>query len=168
MLRRNFMPLVILKELLCNAKKGNYAVGAFNINGLEDAQGMVNGAIAKRSPVILMVGKGTLNFIGLHQVVGIAKAADVPVCLHLDHATDVEIIKEAIKAGFSSVMIDASLKDYETNLRLSKSIVQFSKNYHWPTTPAFAVSLCAPVISSGRRRRLIQTRASGYHVKGAV
>lgn len=127
------MALVTLKELLKHAKENKYAVGGFNINGLDDAQGMVTGAMQARSPIILMVGKGALDFIGLHQVVGMVRGmsieADVPVCLHLDHATDVGLIKRAIVAGFSSVMIDASDKDYESNISTSLEIVKFAKDY---------------------------------------
>jgi len=128
------MALVTLKELLQDAKEKKYAVGSFNLNGLDDAQGMVNGAAQLRSPIILMVGKGTLNFLGLQQTAGMlrgmANAADVPVCIHLDHATDISLIKAAVKAGFSSVMIDASAKDYETNISESRLIAQFAKDYN--------------------------------------
>lgn len=125
--------LVTLKEILENTRKEGYAVGSFNFNGYEDAQGIINGAVEKNSPVILMASMGACKYIGLHQTVGMVKgmaaSVDIPVCLHLDHATDMDFIKEAIKAGFSSVMIDASAEDYETNIRKSKEIVDFAKDY---------------------------------------
>ncbi|WP_304509300.1 class II fructose-bisphosphate aldolase [Anaerotignum sp.] len=126
--------LVTLKEILENTRKEGYAVGGFNFNGYEDAQGIINGAAEKNSPVILMASMGACKYIGLHQTVGMIKgmaaSVDIPVCLHLDHATDMDFIKDAIKAGFSSVMIDASAEDYETNIRKSKEIVDFAKDYH--------------------------------------
>ena len=126
--------LVTLKEILENTRKEGYAVGGFNFNGYEDAQGIINGAAEKNSPVILMASMGACKYIGLHQTVGMIKgmaaSVDIPVCLHLDHATDMDYIKEAIKAGFSSVMIDASAEDYETNIQKAKEIVAFAKEYN--------------------------------------
>lgn len=126
--------LVTLKEILENTRKEGYAVGSFNFNGYEDAQGIINGAAEKNSPVILMASMGACKYIGLHQTVGMVKgmaaSVDIPVCLHLDHATDMDYIKDAIKAGFSSVMIDASAEDYETNIRKTKEIVAFAKEYN--------------------------------------
>ncbi len=126
--------LVTLKEILEHTRKEGYAVGSFNFNGYEDAQGIINGAAEKNSPVILMASMGACKYIGLHQTVGMVKgmaaSVDIPVCLHLDHATDMDYIKEAIKAGFSSVMIDASAEDYEINIQKSKEIVEFAKDYH--------------------------------------
>ncbi len=126
--------LATLKEILEGTREGKYAVGGFNFNSYEDAQGIINGAAAKNSPVILMASMGACKYIGLHQTVGMVKGmaqeVDIPVCLHLDHATDLDFIKEAIKAGFSSVMIDASAEEYEDNIRISKEIVDFAKDYH--------------------------------------
>ena len=127
------MPLVTLKEILAKTRKDGYAVGGFNFNGYEDAQGMVNGAAEKRSPIILMASVGACKYIGMKQCVGMirgmAESVDIPVCLHLDHATDVEYTKTAIKEGFSSVMIDASALDYESNIKISREVVEFAKNY---------------------------------------
>ena len=127
------MGLVTLKEILAGTREGHYAVGGFNFNSYEDAQGIIEGAAAKNSPVILMASMGAVQYIGLHQVAGMVKgmaeSVDIPVCLHLDHATDYALIKEAIRAGFSSVMVDASEKDYEENIADSRAIVQFAKLY---------------------------------------
>jgi ketose-bisphosphate aldolase len=127
------MPLVTLKEILAETRRGNYAVGGFNFNGYEDAQGMVNGAMEKHSPIILMASVSSCNYIGIKQVAGMvrgmAETVSIPVCLHLDHATDIEYIKTAIKEGFTSVMIDASSLDYESNIRNSRAVAEFAKNY---------------------------------------
>lgn len=127
------MALVNLREILANTRKEGYIVGAFNFNGYEDAQGIVDGAVAMRSPVILMASMGACKYIGLHQTVGMvrgmAESVDIPVCLHLDHATDLDYIRQAVKAGFTSVMVDASAKDYEDNIRESKAVVDFAKGY---------------------------------------
>ena len=75
-----------------------------------------------------------VEYIGIDQIVGMvsgmAKSSNIPICLHFDHATDVNMVKEAIKAGFSSVMIDASSKSYEENIEISKSIALFAKDYN--------------------------------------
>ncbi|MDR1256895.1 MAG: class II fructose-bisphosphate aldolase [Spirochaetaceae bacterium] len=127
------MPLVTLKEILAGTRAGHYAVGGFNFNGYEDAQGMINGAVERRSPIILMASQGACQYIGLKQTAGMirgmAESVDIPVCLHLDHATDHDFIKAAIAAGFSSVMIDASALDYEANIRASRAVVDFAKDY---------------------------------------
>ncbi|MDR1469762.1 MAG: class II fructose-bisphosphate aldolase [Spirochaetaceae bacterium] len=128
------MPLVTLKEILAGTREGHYAVGGFNFNGYEDAQGMINGAAEKRSPIILMASLSACRYIGLKQTVGMirgmAESVDIPVCLHLDHATDYDYIRAAVREGFTSVMIDASALDYETNIRDSRAIVDFAKQYH--------------------------------------
>jgi len=127
------MELVTLRDLLPRAKKEHYAVGAFNFNGYEDAEGIALGAEQAASPVILMASQGACQYIGVEEaagiVRGIAKRSKVPLCLHLDHATDYNLIKEAIRAGFSSVMVDASAKDYETNIRESRAIADFARDY---------------------------------------
>lgn len=127
------MGLVTLREILAGTREGHYAVGGFNFNGFEDAQGIIEGAVEKNSPVILMASMGAVKYIGLKQVAGMvtgmAESVDIPVCLHLDHATDYALIKEAIRAGFTSVMVDASAKDYEANIEDSRAIVEFAKIY---------------------------------------
>ena len=127
------MSLVTLKEILKDTREKQYAVPAFNFNGYEDAQGMVNCAVKMRSPLILMASMGAAKYIGLKQTVGMikgmAESVDIPICLHLDHATDIELLKEAVVAGFRSVMIDASQKDYEENIEITRSIVEYASKF---------------------------------------
>jgi ketose-bisphosphate aldolase len=127
------MPLVTLKEILAGTRTGGYAVGGFNFNGYEDAQGMVNGAAEKCSPIIMMASLSACKYIGIKQVVGMigamAESVNIPVCLHLDHSLDVEYAKAAIREGFTSVMIDASALDYENNILSSREVVEFARNY---------------------------------------
>jgi fructose-1,6-bisphosphate aldolase class II len=124
------MPLITLKEILKGTKENGYAVGAFNFNSYEDAQGIINGAVAKKAPVIVMASMGAVKYIGLkttaYMVKGMAESVDIPVCLHLDHATDLDMIKKCIDAGFTSVMIDASMKSYEENIRETSEIVAYA------------------------------------------
>lgn len=127
------MSLVTLKEILKNTRENKYAVPAFNFNGYEDAQGMINSAVKMRSPIILMASMGAVRYIGLKQTVGMisgmAECVNIPVCLHLDHATDMVLLKEAIVAGFTSVMIDASKETFEDNIKITKEVVQYAQKY---------------------------------------
>ena len=94
---------------------------------------MIDSAAKMRSPVILMASMGAVRYIGLKQTVGMirgmADSVDVPVCLHLDHATDMVLLKEAVVAGFSSVMIDASRESFEDNIRITKEAVEYARKY---------------------------------------
>ena len=125
------MPYVNLKDILAGSRENGYAVGAFNFNSYEDCQGMVDGAVAKNAPLILMASMAAVRYVGLktmvYMVKGMAESVEIPVCLHLDHATDLDFIKSCIDAGFSSVMIDASMKTYEENIKSSHHIVQYAK-----------------------------------------
>lgn len=127
------MSLVTLKEILKGTRENGYAVGGFNFNDYEDAQGIVDGAAAKNSPVILMASVGTVKYIGMRQTVYMAKAmaesVDIPVCLHLDHAEDPDFIRECILMGFTSVMIDASRKSYEENISRTAEITEFAARF---------------------------------------
>ena len=127
------MALVTLKEILSKTREEHYAVGAFNFSCPEDAEGIVMAGVAKNAPVILQVSINALKYNGLKACVGyikgLAESVEIPVCLHLDHATDKEMIKECIREGFTSVMIDASKKSYEENIADSKEIVDYAKQY---------------------------------------
>ena len=126
--------LVNIRTILADAHKNGYGVAGINFNSYEDCKGIVEAAVLKRSPVILMATSTTVRYIGVHTVVGMAsgmaKSVDVPVCLHLDHATDMKLIFQCIEAGFSSVMIDASREDYLKNIELTRSVVQKAKDFN--------------------------------------
>lgn len=121
------------KTLLEKAQRGKYAVGHFNINNLEILQGVVNAAQKLRSPAILATSEGAIRYAGLPYLYALAatasKLADVPIALHLDHGTNLDIIEQAIKFGYSSVMMDASHEPYEKNVRLTKQVVQLAHRH---------------------------------------
>jgi fructose-bisphosphate aldolase, class II len=121
------------KTILEKARKGRYAVGHFNINNMEIVQAIVNAAEKLKSPVILSTSEGAIKYAGLEYLYNIsliaaklAKKSKVPVALHLDHGRDMKVIRDCIKIGYSSVMIDASHKDFETNVKLTKKVVQLA------------------------------------------
>ncbi len=118
--------LVTLKEIL----KTQRAVAAFNVYGYEDAISVVRGAEELNCPVILMTNKDCVDFIAIEiigpMLVTIAKAAKVPVCVHLDHSKSISDIKRAVASGYTSVMYDGSQLPFEDNLRDTKEVVSIA------------------------------------------
>jgi len=138
------MPLLTMKQLMKDSRRlattdcdprDRYAVGAFNFSTLPEMVGIVEGARMKHAPVILMASLGAVKYIGSLELIaecakGLAKTyPEVPFCVHLDHAVDLDQIKRAIAAGFTNVMIDASKEPYEVNIQKSKEIAEFAHRY---------------------------------------
>ena len=127
------MALVSMKDMLNKAKEEKYAVGQFNINNLEFTQAILQAAQAENSPVILGVSEGAGKYMGgfisvVHMVKGLIESYNitVPVAIHLDHGSSFEKCKEAIDAGFTSVMIDASHHSFEENVKITKEVVEYA------------------------------------------
>jgi tagatose 1,6-diphosphate aldolase GatY/KbaY len=124
------LKLIGLNPLLSEAQKNHYAVGAFNYLNAETAQAIVEVGSELRSPVMFITGPWELPLLGVKMMVDIANwvasEGDVPVCLHLDHATEIDLVKECIDAGFPSVMIDASGQSFEENVRITKLVVDMA------------------------------------------
>ena len=125
--------LVNFNEMLNLAKKDKYAVPHFNINNLEWAKYILEKMQEENLPVILGVSEGAKKYMGGFYTIrcmveGLIKDLNIniPVCLHLDHGSSFESCKEAIDAGFSSVMIDASKYDLETNKKITKEVVDYA------------------------------------------
>jgi len=121
------MSIVTAKEMLIEATKGKYAVGAFNITSLVQLEAVVDAAVATRSPVIIQTSVKPSQFYKPEVMVAIyralAESAPVPVCLHLDHCTDVAYCKTCADAGYTNIMIDASKQPFDENVRQTKEIV---------------------------------------------
>lgn len=118
------MPYVTSKEMLLEAQKGGYAVGAFNVENMEMVKAVIAAAQELKSPVMLQTTPSTVKYIGLETAVAMVKAeaerVDVPVCLHLDHGSSFELAVQAIKAGYSSVMMDGSKETFEGNVAVTQ------------------------------------------------
>jgi fructose-bisphosphate aldolase class II len=123
--------LVTGKELLLDAQKKGYAVGAFNINNMEIVQAIIEAAEETNSPVILQASQGGIKYAGIEYIAALgktaAKKAKVPVVLHLDHGTDFDQVMLCIRHGFSSVMIDGSRYALEENIAYTNKVMEVAK-----------------------------------------
>ncbi|NLM06372.1 MAG: class II fructose-1,6-bisphosphate aldolase [Tissierellia bacterium] len=123
--------LVNGKRLLEDARDKGYAVGAFNVNNMEIVQAIIEAAEETQSPCILQASQGAIKYAGLDFLFALAKTAaeitTVPVAIHLDHGTDFDQIVQCIRAGFSSIMIDASKYPLEENIERTKRVVEIAK-----------------------------------------
>ncbi|KNF09748.1 fructose-bisphosphate aldolase Fba [Gottschalkia purinilytica] len=120
--------LVTGRELLDDAQKNGYAVGAFNVNNMEIVQAIIEAAEETKSPVILQASQGGLKYAGVEYIAELAKIAarnaSVPVAIHLDHGTDFNQIMKCIRYGFTSVMIDGSKYALEDNIAITKKVIE--------------------------------------------
>ena len=124
------MPLRTNKELLTLAKTGGYAVGAFNINNMEILQAIVFAGKEEKSPAILAVSEGAIQYAGMPYIVSMARIASdqasIPLSLHLDHGKDMNLIQSCIENGFTSVMIDGSHLEFEGNIAITQKVVKMA------------------------------------------
>ncbi|EOB9490761.1 class IIb fructose-bisphosphate aldolase FdaB [Staphylococcus aureus] len=127
------MPLVSMKEMLIDAKENGYAVGQYNINNLEFTQAILEASQEENAPVILGVSEGAARYMsGFYTIVKMVEGLmhdlniTIPVAIHLDHGSSFEKCKEAIDAGFTSVMIDASHSPFEENVATTKKVVEYA------------------------------------------
>jgi tagatose 1,6-diphosphate aldolase GatY/KbaY len=125
------MSLENIKTMLSDATAGKYAVGAFNILDYNSAKAVVEAAQETETPVIIQTSSKTVVFWGARAIINwvreLAGSSTVPIALHLDHCRDLEIIRECIDSGWTSVMIDASSKPFEENLALSRQVVEMAR-----------------------------------------
>jgi len=124
------MALTTNQKLLNLAKKSGYAIGAFNINNLEILQAIVSAGEAEKSPAIIAVSEGAIKYAGMPYLVSMVRIASeqtfIPLSLHLDHGTDLEVILSCIENGFTSVMIDGSHFEFEDNIGITKKVAEMA------------------------------------------
>ncbi len=122
--------LVTMKEMLEDARKNHYALPAFDVSNYEMMRAVLEACEEERSPALLMGLGVDLTGKGMNLITSMVKEAsnffDIPVCFHLDHATDFELIKKAIDAGFSSVMYDGSVLDFENNAKNTAEVTKYA------------------------------------------
>jgi len=124
------MSIVNAKEIMIPAAKEGWAVGAFNVTDLLQFEAVIDAAIEKKAPVIVQTSVKPSQFLGPNVMVAIyhalAESAPVPVCLHLDHSTNIDYCKKCADAGYTNIMIDASKQAYEENIRQTKEVVDYA------------------------------------------
>lgn len=124
------MALVNTKNMFKKAMAEGYAIPAFNVCNLESAQAVAEVAGEKNLPVIISVSEGAAKYAGYDYITAIVKTASKKysndIALHLDHGKSFEACKQAIDAGFSSVMIDGSSLPYEDNIAVTKQVVEYA------------------------------------------
>ena len=123
--------------MMIKGKQEGYAIGQFNLNNLEFTQAILQAAQEENSPVICGVSEGAARYMGgFTTVVNMVKGLmhdykiTVPVAIHLDHGSSFEKCKEAIDAGFTSVMIDASHHPFEENIEITKQVVEYARQHN--------------------------------------
>ncbi|MCU1406678.1 MAG: Fructose-bisphosphate aldolase [Glaciihabitans sp.] len=128
------MPVIPSRDLLDSAVASGRAVAAFNVITLEHAEGIVQGAEQAGLPVILQLSENAVRYHGsataiAHAMGDVAAAAKVDVALHLDHITDIALMRLAPELLFSSVMFDASEQPYNNNIELTQSAVEWGAQH---------------------------------------
>ena len=123
------MAIVNAKEILLKATKEKYSVGAFNITNIIEMEAVVEAAIEKKVPLIIQISVTPSKFLKPKVVAAVyrtlAESAPIPICLHLDHCTDVDFCRTCADAGYTNIMIDASKQVYEENVRQTKEVVDY-------------------------------------------
>jgi fructose-bisphosphate aldolase class II len=127
-----------MRQILDEAAKGGYGVGAFNVNNMEQIQAIMQAANDTNSPVIIQASRGALKYSKMIYLKKLMEAAaeefpHIPVAMHLDHGNSLETCKEAIALGFTSVMMDGSLGEdgktpnsYEQNVNVTLAVVEYA------------------------------------------
>lgn len=122
------MTLVSSTPMLQIARQEGFCIGAFNVHTLEMLQAVVEAAADLESPLILQSTVGTVKHLGPDYIAAAAQVAakrsGVPIALHLDHCSDFNLIVQCIRAGYTSVMIDASHEPFEENIRQTAKVVE--------------------------------------------
>jgi len=127
-----------MRAILEAAENGGYGVGAYNVNNMEQVQGIMAAAAETQSPVILQVSRGALKYANNFYLVALINTAaqlhpEIPIAMHLDHGNSPKTCIDAISLGFTSVMMDGSLRedgkthtDYEYNARVTKEVIDYA------------------------------------------
>ncbi|HET7328154.1 MAG TPA: class II fructose-bisphosphate aldolase [Nocardioidaceae bacterium] len=124
------MPLASLPELLATARAERRGVGAMNVIQLEHAEAIVSGAEQARRPVVLQISENTVAYHGSLAPIAVASLriaaqSSADVCVHLDHATGVDLVRHAVELGLSSVMFDASTMPHPDNVAATAEVVRW-------------------------------------------
>ncbi|UVI30957.1 class II fructose-bisphosphate aldolase [Paenibacillus spongiae] len=124
------MALVNMDEMLIRAKEEKYAVGAFDLINMEFAEAILAGAAKLNAPVILSTAAVHFDYVNMESLapslVKLAQDAPIPVALHLDHGSSLEMAVQAIRLGYTSVQVDTAHLPFEENVKVTKEIVKIA------------------------------------------
>ena len=125
------MALVDTKKMFKMAYKNGYAIGAFNVNNMEITQGIIEAVAQEKAPLILQISRGAREYASnswLKAMIDVAvrENPDIPIAIHLDHGDTFQTCKEFVDDGFTSVMIDASSKPFEENIKITEEVVKYA------------------------------------------
>jgi fructose-bisphosphate aldolase class II len=128
------MALVTTKKMFKAAYKNHYAVGAFNVNNMEITQGIMAAIAEEKAPLILQISRGAREYASMSYLraiidVAVRENPDIPISMHLDHGDTFELCKQCVDDGFTSVMIDASTKPFDENVKLTKKVVEYAHDH---------------------------------------
>ena len=121
--------IVTNKQLLSTAKRKGYAVPAFNVDNLESVLGVLNALNSTGKPLIIQTIPRTLKYGGIPTYAALTRAlykGGADLSIHLDHGGDIQTVKACIDAGYTSVMIDGSMLDFDKNVSLTKQVVELA------------------------------------------
>ena len=122
--------LVSMQEMLADARDNHYAIPAFDVSNYDMMKAVLEACEEERSPALLMALGVDLQGRDMNLLASMVRSASehfqIPVCLHLDHATDFDLIQRAIAAGFSSVMYDGSVLDFDNNAKNTAEVVRYA------------------------------------------
>ena len=121
--------IVTNKQLLSTAKRKGYAVPAFNVDNLESVLGVLNALNSTGKPLIIQTIPRTLKYGGIPTYAALTRAlykGGADLSIHLDHGGDIQTVKACIDAGYTSVMIDGSMLDFDQNVSLTKQVVELA------------------------------------------
>lgn len=134
------MALVNSRDLLRDAQKNGYAVGAFNVENMEMMQAVISAAEAERAPIILQTTPSTLKYADIAVYAAMAKAmaerSAAPIAIHLDHGDSFDLCERAAMDGYTSIMIDGSKLPLEENIALVGRVVKMAQSFMSPCVEA--------------------------------
>lgn len=130
------MAFVTSEKMLLDAQKGGYAVGAFNVENMEMVMAVIDAAEELKAPLMLQTTPSTVKYAGLDMYLAnvktAAEKASIPVCMHLDHGDSFDLAMQALRTGYSSIMIDGSHSVFEENIAVTKAVADACRPSHIP------------------------------------
>ncbi|MBN2212181.1 MAG: class II fructose-1,6-bisphosphate aldolase [Sedimentisphaerales bacterium] len=128
------MALVTSKKMFETAYKGGFAVGAFNVNNMEQLQAIVEACQAEQAPLILQISRGARKYANIAYLkalidTAVKQSGNLPIVMHLDHGDTFETCKQCVDDGFTSVMIDASHDPFEKNVEVTSKVVEYAHKH---------------------------------------